>query len=88
MKEEMKDVAAAIVGDISHIGTAMKFNQRDKKLVSEIQTVLETNGIKGKVIGITVDCGTPSPKPEIELHCYYHCYFMPDDRLVCEWICT
>ena len=59
----------------------------DKTLLVDLHKVFERHGLKGTIKHVEFDCGTPPPKPEIELRCFRYCVPGPDDKPICTWIC-
>lgn len=63
------------------------FEERDKVLLRDLNSVFEKHGVRGKISRIEFDCGMEAPKPSARERCFRVCYPGPDDRPYCIWVC-
>lgn len=76
-----------IIVDLKDLPKVKSLTEEDTKLISRINEVFHEFDMDGRVRRIEFECGTPPPKPDIDIHCFKICFFGPDDLPYCIWIC-
>ncbi|KKN30546.1 hypothetical protein LCGC14_0832940 [marine sediment metagenome] len=75
-----------IIVDGKELPKVRKFMEVDVQLIKDITKVFKDYGLAGSVKRVEFDCGTPVKPPKIP-KCYRVCFFGPDDRPICHWVC-